>query len=275
MDLISIIIPCYNCEEYIVETVQSVLDSDYKNIEIILVNDGSKDKTANIIDTIAKKYGNISAFHIENNGPSKARNIAISKAKGEYILPLDGDDKIDANYISKAHHIISNSPQIKVVYCNAEYFGDKTGAWLLPDFSYKLLATNNMIFISAMFRKSDWEEIGGFDEKMIHGIEDWDFWISMLKNGGEVYKLDYTGFYYRITIHSRTIKLFQEGKIKLMYQYIFNKHKDFFIPYLTDPLNLIYQLEKANHELDKLKNKSFVKLYLYLSNLNKKIRKRS
>lgn len=275
MDLISIVIPCYNCEEYIVETVQSVLDSDYKNIEIILVNDGSKDKTASIIDTIAKKYGNISAFHIENNGPSKARNIAISKAKGEYILPIDGDDKIDANYISKAHHIISNSPQIKVVYCNAEYFGDKTGAWFLPDFSYELLATSNMIFISAMFRKSDWEKIGGFDEKMIHGIEDWDFWISMLKDGGKVYRLDYTGFYYRITIQSRTIKLFKEGKIKQMYQYIFNKHKDFFITYLTDPLNLIYQLEKANHELDKLKNKSFVKIYLYLSNLNKKIRKRS
>lgn len=288
MNLVSVIIPCYNCEKYVLETVQSVLYSDYSPIEIILINDGSTDNTLKIITQLAELNPTISVYNIENSGPSKARNIAISKAKGDYILPLDGDDKIDSQYISKAIKILSTDSSIKVVYCNAEYFGEKKGSWNLPEFNLKRLALNNMIFVSAMFRKSDWEEISGFDEKMIYGIEDWDFWISMLKNGGNVFKIDFTGFYYRITNQSRTNKLFKDGKLDLMHQYLFNKHKDFFLSYLTNPLNLIHQLEitkfqllnakheieLAKNELHKIKNKSFVKQYLYLSNLNKKIRKK-
>jgi glycosyltransferase involved in cell wall biosynthesis len=288
MNLVSVIIPCYNCEKYVLETVQSVLYSDYSPIEIILINDGSTDDTLKIITQLAELNPTISVYNIQNSGPSKARNIAISKAKGDYILPLDGDDKIDSQYIAKALNILVTNPSIKVVYCNAEYFGEKSGSWNLPEFNLKRLALNNMIFISAMFRKIEWENISWFDENMIYGIEDWDFWISILKDGGKVHKIDYTGFYYRITKQSRTNKLFKNGKLDLMHQYLFNKHKEFFLRYLTNPLSLNHQLEitkfqlsnakheieSANNELHKIKNKSFVKQYLYFSNLNKKIRKK-
>ena len=272
MTLVSVIIPCYNCESFIHETIDSVLKSSYTNLEIILVNDGSEDNTANIIEILALEYESIFCFHIENSGPSVARNLAIKSAKGEIILPLDSDDKIDSEYIFKAINLFKQKPDLKVVYCNAQFFGDKNNKWLLPKFSLELLAQNNMIFISSFFKKADWEKIKGFDENMLTGIEDWDFWIRMLQNGGEVHRIEYIGFYYRIYGKSRSDLLYLDDKEQKMNTYIFNKHKDFFLNYLPDPINLFHDLDKVNTAYLKLQNKPIVKMYLSVSNFIKKLK---
>ena len=92
--LVSVIIPVYNCEEYIGECIDSVAEQTYDNIEIIVVNDGSKDESENIIEDKKKRYRNILYYKQRNKGVSAARNLGIKKARGEYITFVDGDDLV-------------------------------------------------------------------------------------------------------------------------------------------------------------------------------------
>ncbi|MBO5417836.1 MAG: glycosyltransferase family 2 protein [Clostridia bacterium] len=96
MSLISVIIPAYNIEVYLARTLDSVLAQSYPNIEIIVVNDGSKDATGKVADEYAEKYPEkIKVFHIENGGVTNARLTGVEKAKGDWIGFVDGDDIID------------------------------------------------------------------------------------------------------------------------------------------------------------------------------------
>jgi glycosyltransferase len=92
--LVSVIIPVYNCAEYIGECIDSVAEQTYDNIEIIVVNDGSKDGSENIIKDKRKRYHNILYYKQRNKGVSAARNLGIKKARGEYITFVDGDDLV-------------------------------------------------------------------------------------------------------------------------------------------------------------------------------------
>lgn len=95
MPLISIIIPAYNIENYIAKCLDSLINQTYKNLEIIVVNDGSSDNTGKIIDAYSSKYENIKAIHKKNAGVSAARNSGIEIANGDYIGFVDGDDTVD------------------------------------------------------------------------------------------------------------------------------------------------------------------------------------
>lgn len=98
--LISIIIPVYNSEEVIDRTIQSVLNQPFKDYEMFLVNDGSKDNSGEIIDRYAEEYPNIYAYHQVNQGVSAARNKGIKEAKGDYILFIDSDDEISDEFLT-------------------------------------------------------------------------------------------------------------------------------------------------------------------------------
>lgn len=98
--LVSIIVPIYNVEKYIKRCVESLLNQVYQNIEVILVDDGSPDSSAKIIDELANKDKRIRVIHKENEGVSSARNAGIDIANGEYIMFVDGDDWVDNTYIS-------------------------------------------------------------------------------------------------------------------------------------------------------------------------------
>ena len=106
-DKISVIIPVYNVEKYISRCLDSILNQSYKNVEIIIINDGSTDKSGLICDEYSKRYDNIRVFHKENGGVSSARNLGITVAKGEYITFADPDDFL-------------NKDMYKILYDNAK-----------------------------------------------------------------------------------------------------------------------------------------------------------
>jgi glycosyltransferase involved in cell wall biosynthesis len=233
--LVSIVIPCYNHEQFIEETIRSVSQSTYSPLEIIVVNDGSTDGSEDVIKTLQKHYLNLKYFSQENEGPAAARNNGIRKSKGKYILPLDADDLISPDYIANGVKILSENNEVKLVYCEAEFFGERSGKWKLPPYSPKLLARENMIFCSAIYRKEDWERVGGYTEEMTWGWEDWEYWIALLKEGGEVVKLPFTGFYYRVRKGSRRKSTNREAKQKTI-NLINAKHLDYEKKYLLGPL---------------------------------------
>ncbi len=235
--LVSIITPCYNQAKYLTETVESALESTYRPLEILIINDGSTDESAEVAEALSQKHPEVQSINQENAGAPAARNKGISKARGKYILPLDGDDLIAPEYIEKAVEQLEENPNYKVVYCEAVKFNQEgTKPWKLKPFSRKLLARDNMIFVSALFRKSDWKNCEGFSEDMKMGREDWEFWIKMLKNGGHAYRLPFVGFYYRLTPESKRKKTGSNEKKRERIAYLNQHHADFFERELNGPL---------------------------------------
>lgn len=231
--LVSIIIPCYNHGSYLETAVNSVLHQTYPAFEIIVVDDGSTDKnTLRLLENFNKP--NTRVFRILRQGVSNARNFAIQQSIGKYILPLDADDKLEKNYISDAVSVLESNPEVKVVTCLTKFFGYMNGIFHLPDYSIETLICRNTIVITSLFRRSDFEKTKGFNPEMKLGFEDWDFWLSILEDGGKVYKLNKIGFYYRIKPGSRNSNLSLET-LKLLRHQIYSNHKELYARNFFDP----------------------------------------
>jgi len=240
-NIVSIIIPAFNAGKFLEETVVSAMSSNYPFFEVIIVNDGSTDDTNLVIEKIKKQYPQIRTYEQENSGVAVARNLAIKNAIGKYILPLDADDLITPDYIEKAVEILDADEHVKVVYCMAEFFGDKTGLFKLPAFKRKLLARKNLIFVSGLYRKSDYEKTDGYRSE-IKGPEDWDFWISLLKNGGEVVRIPKVCFYYRV--HENSKRVATRSKKKEGIDIINKRHKAFIHASLGGRLHYVRQMSE-------------------------------
>lgn len=198
MPKVSIIIPCYNQGKYVAEAINSALRQTFKDIEIVCVNDGSTDNSVEIIKSFENKYKNfIFLNNKENRGVIYSRNFAIKNCNGTYILPLDADDIIEPTYVEKAVKILDNNPNIGIVYCKAKIFGNYDKYWNLKPFNKSDILYENCIFCSALFRKSDFLKIGGYNNNMKYGCEDYDLWLSFIEQGLEVFQINEILFSYR------------------------------------------------------------------------------
>lgn len=253
MTVISIIVPCYNQAEYLDECLQSVLDQTYQNWECIIVNDGSPDNTEEVALQWTQKDARFIYIKKENGGVASARNLGIEKCKGEWILPLDGDDKIGNYYLEYASNNFNFDYDL--IYCNAKFFGLIEINWDLADYAYDKMLISNMIFSSAFFKKEKFDESGGFDQKLIYGYEDWEFWISLLNQKSKVLRLDYVGFNYRRKEISRdTLVNESEQKKCMSYNYIYRKHLD---KYLQLDNNAVVNYQLVNSRLNELSSLSY------------------
>lgn len=235
MPLVTIIIPCYNQGNLISETLTSIHCQTYNDFEIIIVNDGSTDDfTNNILGNL--NFPKTKVIHTSNQGLASARNNGIQLANGDLILPLDSDDKIHPTYVEKAVTFLKQNPDYRIVYCNAELFGAKQGIWNIPDYSFNEMLSRNLIFASAFFYKSDWEKVGGYNPNMVYGWEDWDFWLSLIEQGIQPYKLNEVLFYYRIRKGTMAQSMTKIKQIKMRSQ-IFRNHQKLY----TDNIETIFE----------------------------------
>ena len=202
--LCSVIIPCFNPGEYLREAVESAQASRYPAVEIIIVDDGSTEDDTRRLLREYEAYPRIQVHYQENQGPSAARNKAIRRSAGKYILPLDADDKIHPEYIAKAVAELERNEKVGLVSCGVEYFGTRTGRCRLPPYRFPGILLRNSFVSSCVFRRADWAAVGGYKQNLRHGGEDWDFWISLIELGREVIQLDAVLFYYRQHGPSRT-----------------------------------------------------------------------
>ena len=205
--LISIIMPCYNQAKYIGEAIDSVLSQTFTNWELVIVDDGSTDDSYSIMKEYAGRDERILYIHQENQGLSAARNEGIKCSHGKYILPLDADDFIHKDYIGEAVDVLERMDDVKIVYCRAEHFGEKTGEWKLPKYNMMEMLYMNCIFCTAMYRRADFDQTSGYNTNMKYGWEDWDFWLSLLEKGGNVYQIPQIRFFYRVKKKSMLVDL--------------------------------------------------------------------
>ncbi len=250
MTLVSVIIPSYNSAHFIADAINSVINQSYTNWELIIVDDGSTDDLERVIKTYLEEDTRIKFVKKSNGGLGSARNFGIQHAEGTYILPLDADDTFEPSFIEKAVHLFSNHNDLKVVYCEAAYFGAKQGIWHLKDYTYKDLLVSNMIFATSMFKKEDYERVGGYNEIILY--EDWDFWLRLLKDGGEVYRIPEVLFNYQ-QHHEGSLmnELHNKGKKhQSSLKHIYNKNAERFIQAYGNPIEIELNRQKMERELN-------------------------
>ena len=229
---VSIVIPCYNDGKYIRESVESVVkySGDLK-LEVIIVNDGSTDdNTLSELNNIKQEY-KVVLLNQPNKRMSAARNFGIQYSKAPFIVALDADDLLNADFIDPAYNILVKDETIGVVYGNCEYFGAKQGVQEM-NFDKTAQWYKNTINITTLFRKKLWEDCRGFDEDMKDGYEDWELWINAMIRGWKFTKLDMTSFKYRIK--NVSVNQVATSKHHDLLNYIHRKHIKAFLTSFID-----------------------------------------
>lgn len=224
---VSVVIPCYNQGHFLGEALASLDKVNGIVLEVIIVNDGSNDENTNSIlsELDSSRY---TVLNQHNQGLAMARNNGIAMAGGKYILPLDADNYIDPELISRAVSVLDSNKDIDIVYTDCTVFGDVNEVRVVGGFDLKRLLRFNYIDALAVYRKEVWDVNKGYDANMpFMGWEDWDFWINSHTNGFNFYYIDQALYYYRHlgSSMSRSNSWFKSSlKVR---QYVFNKYKQY------------------------------------------------
>jgi Flp pilus assembly protein TadD len=196
MPLVSIITPVYNGADYIGQTIESVLTQDYPNFELVIIDDGSTDNTKEVI--LRYNDGRIRYLYQENKGVSSARNLAIKKAKGQYIMPLDADDMMTPDFIVKHLAEFEKYPEVDLVYCDVLLIdGNSKPIRIMNKPEYQdrrhlirdlFRAGHPIIPFRFGIKRSVFDKIGFYDEDLLIG-EDYDMMRRFVKAGLKAHHL--------------------------------------------------------------------------------------
>ena len=242
---VSIIIPCYNAAKYLTETINSVKQQTFTNWECILINDGSSDNSDIIALESIKDDKRFKYIFQENTGVCIARNNAIRATVGEYILCLDADDLISENFLEETVKLLDSNPNLSIATSVVKFFGRSSGILNVVSYDLATVLAENQLVITSLFRRTDFDKVGGFNSNMKEGFEDWDFWISILKNGGTVQCASEATFFYRLLNVSRNSGISYDKEKKLRSQ-MWKNHQELFSEYFVDPLACFEYKRVAN-----------------------------
>jgi GT2 family glycosyltransferase len=192
---VSIVIPFYNQSEYLEECLRSATSQTYRDCEVIVVNDGSSPEESRAAKSIVDTFPSVLYAAQPNSGLPAARNTGIRAARGSMILPLDADDKISEDCVEQSVKLMSEGAA-DIIYGRCQCFGECSGLW---NFEYDVdaLLKDSLFQCTALFMRSHWEECGGYNEQLIRGREDWDFWLRMASQGHFGRRIGSVLFYYR------------------------------------------------------------------------------
>ena len=223
--LVSIVIPCFNYGRFLNEAIDSVLSQTFQDFEIIVVDDESTDaQTLEVLETLNKPKTRL--IRQKNQRVSAARNKGIAEAKGKYICCLDADDLLAPTYLEKCVFILETK-HLDVCYSWVQLFGEDNLLWTCGPFLIDELLKGNQVSTAAVFRKSVWERAKGYSTEMLHGYEDWEFWIRIAKLGARGHLIPEPLFLYRkhgvsLTTSTDLIHTKLCEQIKLMHNDLFS-----------------------------------------------------
>lgn len=240
----SVVIPCFNLGELLVDAVDSVLRQSIESVQIIVVDDVSTDpSTIKVLKGLEKSVTVVYAE--ENGGVAKARNIGVELAKADYVLCLDADDTIEPTYLEKAKSFFEMNDKVGIVSCWAKYFGGANSTWK-PQAPITLERTlvGSPIPTASCFRKSAWKQVGGYEPR-IRGYEDWEFWINLIKNGWLVEIVPEALFNYFVRPGSK-VNTSNKNADKILGVF-FDKHREAFVD------NLEYVIVEKHREIVRLR----------------------
>lgn len=230
--MVSVIIPMYNSEGTIIRALNSVCNQDYKNFEVIIINDGSRDNSKFLIENFIEENNTnkIRLINQENSGVSVARNRGIIEAKGEYIAFLDSDDVWENNKLSTQINIMEKNKDIFLLSTLLISDKNKKSTNIIKDISFKKLLFKNYFMTSTVvIKKQVFETVGYFNTNKNHS-EDYELWLriserfrtSIFMGKLTTYSLDNNG------LSSNLIKM-QKGEIENYFELYKNKKISIFM----------------------------------------------
>lgn len=190
---VSIVIPCYNQTRWLRAALDSALNQSLPALEIIVVDDGSTEDVAAVV----AEFPGVRCIRVANRGLPGARNTGLMNAKGHAFLPLDADDWIEEDFISKTLPLLED-----VVCVGLEEFGNRHGTYMpgcelgLEKLTLEAERASNRLFYCALFRTELLKECGGYNGHMRHGYEDWDLWIDLFQRGAKITAVNEVLFHY-------------------------------------------------------------------------------
>jgi len=222
---LSVVIPCYDQGEFLLDAVASVERSIEEPYELIIVNDGSREsRTREVLDLL--RQAGYRVVDRENGGLAAARNTGVELARAPYILPLDADNRLRSGFVTPALAILDESPEVAAVYGDRYDFGLRNGTIDVPPFDLDSLLPFNFIDACALLRKEVWTACGGYDPGMpAPGWEDWDLWIGAAERGWHLHHLPGEAFDYRVRPSSMVTQFEDEERRRRMYTYVIAKHR--------------------------------------------------
>lgn len=256
--IVSIIVPCYKQAHFLAEALQSVIDQTYQDWECIIVNDGSPDDTERIALHWCTRDSRFQYLKKENGGLSSARNAGITRSAGEYILPLDADDILHREYLALLVPELQQNPSLAIVSCYSNFFIENSSNIIHQQkpvgTTYHALLYENNMMATSLYHKKYWVEVGGYDENMKHGFEDWEFWIAITKKGREYKFVEKFLFYYRKSKKSMLIDTIS-NHVESNMEYVFKKHDEIYIAQFGTTMEHLFYLIKRHHISEqKMKN---------------------
>lgn len=202
----SIVIPCYNQQEYVCNAIDSALDQTHGDTEVIVVNDGSTDDS---VGRILSMCTNVILINQENAGLAAARNAGFKVASGEFFLPLDADDYITPDYLERTLPFMSD-PKVGIVATDMQYFD--LGSTRVPPLGLTLKdeMRDNLLPVCSLIRRTAFEQAGGYKTRFIERngnkisiFEDWELWVGIMKLGWRAAAVNEPLFYHRIKSSSK------------------------------------------------------------------------
>lgn len=224
--LVSVVIPCYNHENFVQDSIQSVIDQTYQNIELIIIDDGSKDgsveKIKEMIPACQERFIRFEFRHRPNKGLSATLNEALEWCVGKYFSALASDDIVLKNKIDIQTKHMEENPKTTAVFGSANYIDQNNNIKILAklkqqEYFFDKIFLNECQFYAPtqLMRKSILDEVGGYDPDIL--VEDWYMWLKMAERGS-VYCLSDTFANYRIHSNNTTknAKFIYENNMKTL-----------------------------------------------------------
>lgn len=218
---VSVVVPCYNGGRFLPQLLDSLARQTFRDFEIVIVDDGSTEEATR--QALAKLDASIRVIHQDNKGLSAARNAGIAQARADLVMPLDCDDMIEPPFLAEAMALMRAAPSdVAMVLCHKRLAGAASGL-LERHFNRFDLLFANPIPSGLLLRKASWLAVGGYDENMREGYEDWEFYVRLMLNGYRGITIPKPYMIYHVSSHGMLFNQ-SSGKHAAIWRRIRHKH---------------------------------------------------
>lgn len=255
--LFSVIIPNYNHGKYLIECLQSVQNQSFQDWDCVIVDDGSTDNSIAILKEWCATHTKFSYIQDSNHGLPHARNVAAKATNGSYIIQLDADDYLDVDYMQQASQTIKQIDEVDILVC-ANYTPNQPvnidEAQLPLELDENVETLTHCAIPLSVVRRILWQEVGGYDDHMSKGAEDWEFWIRVFYRKDRKPKIIVNPkmiYRYRKMENGNSLHVIagREEFKKCNLTYIWEKHKALYYAHGPNFLEKVVQLNEMQQTL--------------------------
>ena len=261
--------PVFNADAPVLRAaVASVAAQTYADRELVLVDDGSTDPATGAAPAAAGRAAGVTLCRTANRGTAAARNLAVERARGDYIVPLDADDSLAPAFLAETVPVLDARPEVGVVYTWVGLVGRHRGVWRTGGFTVPELLAQNTLHVTALYRRRVWEDVGGYDPRFAESAEDWDFWLAAAARGWQGACVPRVLAFYRRGPGGRELASRVPGTSARLMRLLVEKHRPLYERHLEDVLAAMYErTQRAGRSLERVYAHPVVRLAARLRGL--------